>query len=304
MGKENERSRPRRTYILKSVAIIGPNGQLGTDLVKTFREQGWDVTPLTHEKIQVENLQTVRESLKNTSVDWIVNTAAFHKEDECEKNSEKAWLINSAGPANVALVANEIGAKAVFISSDYVFSGNKEIGHAYLEDDHVSPVNAYGHSKAAGELATLTANPKNLVVRISSVFGAAGSSGKGGNFVETILNKARAGEPLNVVDDIYMNPTYTVDASLKIVRAIDQSYSGIIHASNGGSTTWFSFAEKILVLSGLKTTLTSAKTDWSLPLKRPMNSALDVTKTEALTGIHASWEDSLHRYLFEKGHLS
>jgi len=288
---------------LKSVAIIGPNGQLGTDLVKTFSEFGWKVNPITHEEIQVENLHSVRESLKNISADWIINTAAFHKVDECEKNPEKSWLINASGPANVALVANEIGTKTLFISSDYVFSGNKELGDAYSENDPVSPVNAYGHSKAAGELVTLTANPKNIVVRISSVFGSAGSSGKGGNFIETILNKARAGEPLNVVNDMHMSPTYTVDASLKILESINQSCYGVIHASNAGTATWFTFATRILEQAGLKASLTPTESDFSQPLKRPLNSTLKSSKIDSINKINAPWEDALYRYLVEKGHV-
>jgi dTDP-4-dehydrorhamnose reductase len=223
--------------------------------------------------------------------------------DECEKDPEKAWLINATGPANVAQVANEIGAKAVFISSDYVFSGDKAIGDAYSESDPVSPVNAYGHSKAAGELATITANPENLAVRISSVFGSAGSSGKGGNFVETILNKARAGEPMNVVNDMYMSPTYTVDAAFKIVRLVDDSYSGVVNASNKGSATWFAFAKKILELARVETSITATVTDSSQTLKRPMNSTLDTAMVNSIIGVNPSWEDALYRYLSEKGHV-
>jgi dTDP-4-dehydrorhamnose reductase len=303
VGKENERPSARRKYILKSVVIIGPNGQLGTDLVKTFGSEGWKVLPITHQDLQVESLSSVRSTLQNLSPDWIINTAAFHKVDECEKDPEKAWLINATGPANVAEVANEIGAKSVFISSDYVFSGDKEVGDTYSENDPVSPVNAYGHSKAAGEIATLSANQVNLVFRISSVFGAAGSSGKGGNFVETIIKKAQAGDPIKVVDDMYMSPTYTVDVSSKILRAITDSCSGLYHASNSGFTSWFNFACKILEIMDISATLASSKTDANQSVIRPSNSALNVSKIEQLIEKNPSWEDALQRYLIEKGYL-
>jgi dTDP-4-dehydrorhamnose reductase len=133
---------------VKSVAIIGPNGQLGTDLVKTFKSAGWKVNPLTHSEIEVEKLDSVAKALKNTKSELVINTAAFHQVDECEKDSEKAWRINAVGPQNVAQIANDLGSKVVFISSDYVFSGNLPMGTSYKEDDLVSPVNAYGHSKA------------------------------------------------------------------------------------------------------------------------------------------------------------
>jgi dTDP-4-dehydrorhamnose reductase len=303
VGKENERPRTRRKYILKSVAIIGSNGQLGSDLVKTFSSEGWKILPITHQDLEVENLSSVRNTFQNLSPEWIINTAAFHKVDECEKDSEKAWLINATGPANVAQVANEIEAKSVFISSDYVFSGNKETGDTYSENDPVSPVNAYGHSKAAGEIATLSANQENLVFRISSVFGAAGSSGKGGNFVETIIKKAQAGDHLNVVADMYMSPTYTVDVSSKILRAITGKRTGIYHASNSGLTSWFDFASKILEIMGINASLASSKTDPSQSPKRPSNSALNNSKIEPLIGRNPSWEDALQRYLVEKGYL-
>ena len=149
----------------------------------------------------------------------------------------------------------------------------------------------------------MAANPKNLVIRISSVFGCAGSSGKGGNFVETILNKARAGQDLKVVDDINMSPTYTVDAAEKILAALSESLSGVLHASNSDSTSWFGFARKILELSGFQTELVATETDWSLPLKRPRNSALDVHRAEAIMGFTTPWEDGLRRYLIEKGYI-
>ena len=164
-------------------------------------------------------------------------------------------------------------------------------------------MNAYGHSKAAGELSTISANPHNLAVRISSVFGSAGSSGKGGNFVETILKKARAGEPLNVVGDMYMSPTYTVDAAFKIMRLVDASYSGVVNASNNGSASWFTFAKKILELAKIETSITATVSDSSQPLKRPMNSTLDTSMVNLIIGLNPSWEDALYRYLSEKGHV-
>ena len=288
---------------MSSVAIIGANGQLGTDLCKVFVAKGWEVRPISHTQMQVEDIDSVSETLRLNPADWIINTAAFHKVDECEKDSGKAWLINATGPANVARVANDLGVKSVFISSDYVFSGNLEKELSYAENDLVSPQNAYGHSKAGGEAVTLAANPKNLVIRISSVFGCAGSSGKGGNFVETILNKARAGQDLKVVDDINMSPTYTVDAAEKILAALSESLSGVLHASNSDSTSWFGFARKILELSGFQTELVATETDWSLPLKRPRNSALDVHQAEAIMGFTTPWEDGLRRYLIEKGYI-
>jgi dTDP-4-dehydrorhamnose reductase len=286
---------------VSSVSIIGPNGQLGSDLVKVFTKAGWKVLPITHAEISVENQESVLSALKNAQTDWVINTAAFHKVDECEKDSQKAWKINAHGAKNVATVARDLGMRSIFISSDYVYSGDK--GTSYSEREPVSPVNAYGHSKAGGEAVTLAASEKNLVVRIASVFGAAGSSGKGGNFVETIINKAKAGDPLSVVDDIEMSPTYTVDAAQKILELLDRDQGGIFNATNAGSTTWFGFAQEILEQTKLVTKLSASQTNWESPLKRPKNSSLDVSKIENLSINSPDWSDGLRRYLKEKGHI-
>lgn len=289
---------------MKSVVIIGPNGQLGSDLVKTFQKAEWEVNLLPHSDIQVEDLLSVQKTLTQFNADWIINTAAFHKVDDCEKNPEKSWLINARGPENIARVAKSMKAKVAFISTDYVFSGDKPIGTTYLSTDKVSPINVYGHSKAAGEMATKIANEENLVIRISSVFGSAGSSGKGGNFVETILNKAHFNEQMNIVDDIHMSPTYTVDAAVIIHNSIDQGVNGTIHASNIGSTTWFQFANEILKLTQIKSQINRIETNWEAIPKRPKNSVLGVDLNSTDPKIYQAWQDGLRRYLIEKGHLS
>lgn len=301
MGKAHERISTRWKHLVTSVSIIGPNGQLGSDLVKVFTKAGWKVIPITHAEISVENTESVSTALKSAGTDWVINTAAFHKVDECEKDSQKAWEINAHGAKNVASAANEYGMRSMFISSDYVYSGNK--GSSYTETDSVSPVNAYGHSKAGGEAVTLAASPSNLVVRIASVFGSAGSSGKGGNFVETIINKAKAGDPLTVVDDILMTPTYTVDAAKKILELVSRDESGIFNATNSGTTSWFGFANEILTQTGLKTNLSATKTNFESIPKRPMNSALDITKVEQFLSSSPAWTDGLRDYLLEKGHI-
>ena len=286
---------------MTSVSVIGPNGQLGSDLVKIFAEAGWRVVPITHAELSVENPDSVLNALKKARTDWVINTAAVHKVDECEIDSQKAWDINAHGAKNVGIAARDLGMRSVFISSDYVYSGDK--GSSYSENDPVSPVNAYGHSKAGGEAVTLAASQDNLVVRIASVFGAAGSSGKGGNFVETIINKAREGDPLNVVDDIVMSPTYTVDASKKILELLAQNRSGIFNASNSGSISWFGFANEILAQTGLNTPLNVSTTNWEMAPKRPRNSSLEIEKIETVLAISPTWSEGLRKYLLEKGHI-
>jgi dTDP-4-dehydrorhamnose reductase len=164
-------------------------------------------------------------------------------------------------------------------------------------------VNVYGHSKAAGELATLSVDASNLVVRISSIFGAAGSSGKGKNFVETMISKAKNFESLTVVNDQHMSPTYTVDASTIILAAIQGGLNGKIHAANTGSTTWFNFTNEILKLTNLKADLLETSTDKEKRPLRPINSALDTSRIAEILKVGTSWQNALERYLHEKGHI-
>ena len=170
------------------ITLIGSTGQLGQDLSKAFQSTH-DVIGLRHQEIEVTDKSSV-VSLKQQKPDVIVNTAAFHKTDLCEDEPLKAFAVNAVGPKNVAEVSTEIGATAVFISTDYVFSGSKN--QPYIEDDVPDPINTYGISKLAGEFFTRQ-SPRHYVFRVASLFGVAGASGKGGNFVETMLRIAKEG---------------------------------------------------------------------------------------------------------------
>ena len=303
MGATHKRSCTRRVYLVKSVLVIGSNGQLGSELVKTFIRDDWKVISISHEQMPVENAELVNALLKANKVDWVINTAAFHKLDECEKDIPKSYLINSYGASNVARVASDLGMRSVFISSDYVFSGEVDERSSYKESDQASPINVYGHSKLAGEIATLASNPNNVVVRISSVFGSTGSSGKGGNFIESILKKARNHDDLKVIDDIRMSPTYAVDAALTILRALNQDYSGVLHAANANSASWFELATVSLQLAGIPAQIDRSCTNWDGVPRRPKNSTLDVSLAATLTSNTPPWQDAVLRYLKEKRHI-
>lgn len=288
---------------MKSVVIIGPNGQLGTDLTKRFSHSGWNVIPASHADISVEDLGSVSGFIESRNPDVVINTAALHQVAVCEKEVERSWQINAGGASNVARACEAVGAKSVFISTDYVFNGELPESDSYSENSSVSPINVYGASKAAAEIATLSTNENNLVVRISSVFGAAGSSGKGGNFVETILNKAKAGEALKVVDDILMSPSYTVDVAAKIDGLLKAGASGTFHCNNSEAVTWNGFAQEILNLVGIETQVEKTATDWSASPKRPKNSSLSTNSLTSIGIEQRSWKEALRAYLLEKKHL-
>ena len=288
---------------MRSVVVIGPHGQLGTDLVKGFHEAGWAVIEGGHHAVAVEDRNSVEAFLTGNPVDVVVNTAAFHQVAACEKDIARSWAVNAGGARNVAEAARKTGAVSVFVSTDYVFDGEIDAGQSYAEDAGVCPVNVYGASKAAGEAATLAAAEGNLVVRISSVFGSAGSSGKGGNFVETIVGRARAGEPLTVVDDVWMSPSYTVDVAGKIRALLDAGAAGTFHACNDGRVSWHEFATEICRQVGADAVIARTTTDvGSLP-RRPRNSSLSTARLGEFGIPQRPWREALSAYLREQRYL-
>jgi len=282
------------------IVVIGSTGQLGTDLMKTLREDH-ELIGLTHQDIEVSNYSSCL-TLKEHHPEVIINTAAFHKTDQCEEEPEKTFLINAIGPKNVAKVSKEIEATTVFISTDYVFDGTKN--KPYTEDDAPNPINTYGISKLAGELFTKQ-NPKHYVIRVASLFGAAEASGKGGNFVETMITRAKKQEPISVVDDQWMSPTYTKDASNTMKKIIESQLPfGTYHATNEGFCTWFEFTKKIFSLLKLNPSLTSIKaSQLQVRAQRPRFSALKSSKLPKHGIQTREWAEALSDYLVEKGHL-
>jgi len=253
------------------IAVIGSTGQLGIDLMKTLND-GHEVVGLAHKDIEVADYDSCL-ILKDHRPEIVINTAAFHKTDQCEEEPLKAFSVNALGARNVALVSKEIAATAVFISTDYVFDGSKK--EPYNED------------------------------RIASVFGKAGASGKGGNFVETMITKAKKNETITVIDDMWMSPTYTKDASsiLKGILELQLPF-GVYHATNKGYCSWYQFTQEIFQLTGLNPTLTPIKTEQlNLKARRPRFSALTSTKLSRYNLEPREWKEALRAYLIEKGHI-
>jgi dTDP-4-dehydrorhamnose reductase len=282
------------------IAVIGSTGQLGTDLMKTLNVDH-ELVGLTHQDIEVADYDTCL-ILKKHQPDIVINTAAFHKTNQCEEEPLKTFSVNTIGARNVAMISKEIDATTVFISTDYVFDGSKK--EPYTEDDVPAPINTYGISKLAGEHFTRQ-NPKHYIVRIASVFGKAGASGKGGNFVETMITKAKKNETITVIDDMWMSPTYTKDAAsiLKGILELQLPY-GTYHATNKGYCSWYQFAQEIFQITGLNPVLKPVKTDQlSLKARRPRFSALTSTKLSRYNLEPREWKEALRAYLIEKGHI-
>ncbi|HEX2714068.1 MAG TPA: dTDP-4-dehydrorhamnose reductase [Candidatus Acidoferrales bacterium] len=288
----------------KRIAVIGSTGQLGSDIMQILTASDrYEVTPLPHDRLDITNRKSVTDALGRKQFDVVVNCAAFHRVDECEDRPEEALRVNALGAFEVGRACRESNSQCVFVSTDYVFGGDK--GSPYTEEDAPDPINVYGISKVAGELFVQEAASRWLILRVASLYGMAGARGKGGNFVETILAKARAGDPIKVVNDVWMSPTYTRDVAAALDVLIQLGVTGVCHATNSGYCTWFEFAREALRLTGFEHRIEPITSDAYLSkARRPRNSSLEGLRLRATLG-HTlrPWREALQAYLAEKGHL-
>ncbi|CAI1492442.1 dTDP-4-dehydrorhamnose reductase [Thermococcus nautili] len=284
------------------VAIIGANGQLGTDLVEVLKDEGFDVVPLTHRDLDV----TVPESLKilkETKPDVIINTAAYVRVDDAELYPEKAFAVNAIGALNVARIAEEIDAINVYISTDYVFDGEK--GKPYTEDDIPNPINVYGTSKLAGEIFTKNYSGRHYIIRVASLYGRAGARGKGGNFVNWVIEKAKRGERLKIVNDQVMSPTHTLDVAKTLAEFLQlEPEYGVYHMVNEGYCSWYEFTKAIFEILSWKVEIEPIESsELNRLAKRPRFSALKNWELKNLGFKMRSWRDALQEYLNYNGYL-
>lgn len=235
----------------KRALVIGSNGQLGTDLSKNC-PLDFEIINHTRDQCDITNQEKTYAYLDNIMPQIIVNTAAFHNTDKCEEDPDLSFSVNATAVKSLAEYCNEKGIILAHISTDYVFGGG-ENSSPFTEGSDPSPINSYGISKLAGEHMLQNYCSSHYLFRISSVFGKAGASGKGTNFVYTMLKLSKNMDELKVIDDIVMTPTYTIDASEKIWDIIksEREY-GTYHVSNSGLCTWYEFANSIFEFAGIE----------------------------------------------------
>ena len=287
------------------VLITGADGQLGTDLCISLKSH--ELVTLTIGDGDIADLDFVRGQALKHRPDIIINTAAFVRVDDCEDQRELAFRVNAAGAKNAAQAAQEIRAKLVHISTDYVFGCEGVPRNTpYLEADEPSPCNTYGASKQEGDNHVRTFCGNHIIVRSSALFGAAGAMGKGGNFVETMLKLARERPELRVVNDQVFSPSYSRDLAGKIGQIIETDFTGIIHVTNGGVCSWYDFTVEILRQAGFKTPVIPI-TSGQFPqkAKRPGYSVLGhgVLQRLGMDDLRP-WQEALRDYLKCKGHIN
>jgi dTDP-4-dehydrorhamnose reductase len=214
--------------------------------------------------------------------------------DGCESNSELAFAVNRDGAVNVVSACKASGAKLLFISSDYVFDGTKNL--PYDADDQRNPQSVYGRTKAEAELHLLEILPDCCILRTSWLYGVGGKC-----FPDTILKLAATRPALDVVNDQRGSPTYTVDLAGVILALCTKNAHGIVHASNGGNCTWFDLAREIIKSAGLKTEVRPVSSaQMARPAPRPAYSVLSATSLHRYGIEMPEWKDALGRYLEER----
>jgi dTDP-4-dehydrorhamnose reductase len=260
---------------------------------------------LSHAEIDIADAQSVTRALEGIRPEAIVNTAAMHHVENCEREPEKALAVNALGARNLAMVARDLGAVLMHVSTDYVFDGSK--GSPYGEEDNPRPLNAYGISKLAGEHFVRATTAKHFVVRTSGLYGKSPCRAKGGlNFIELMLKLARERGEVKVVDGEVVSPTSTAELALQIVRLSRSDSFGLYHATAEGSCSWYEFAREIFALTGTAVRLKVASPD-EFPAKvpRPKYSVLEnaALKSRGLN-VFKPWQDALRTYLGDRVEVS
>lgn len=274
------------------ITIFGASGLLGKALIRE-----WDddiVTGLTSHGADIRNAKLIQDVVQETRPDWVVLTAAYTDVDGCENNPELAFAVNRDGAVNVAKAAKMFGARLIFLSSDYVFGGDKNT--PYEIDDPRDPQSVYGRSKAEAETALLEAAPDCCIARTSWLFGIGGKC-----FPDTILKLAANRPAIDVVNDQRGSPTHTADLARVIVKLCRKNAHGILHATNRGDCTWFEFAQEIVSQAGLTTEVRPVSSQqMARPAPRPAYSVLSPASLQALQIEMPLWRDALRRYLDQR----
>ena len=290
------------------ILITGSNGQLGNELQKIVSTGKAEIGSVSEEiknaevfamdvdTLDITNLEQVKKVLNEVKPDVVINCAAATNVDGCEANQDLAFKINSLGPRNLAMVAEELGAKIVQVSTDYVFSG---VGETPLkESDLVAPVSVYGKTKLLGEEFVREFSSKYYIVRTAWLYGYVGH-----NFVYTMMKLGKDRDTLSVVNDQLGNPTHANDLAYHILKLIETEEYGVYHCTGKGECSWYDFASEIMKLSGRDCKVnpcTSAEYKAMYPnsADRPAYSSLDNMMLRCTVGDEMrDWKDALKTFM-------
>jgi len=280
-------------------AVLGAAGQLGRDLCPRL---AGEVIPLTRDRADLTRPETLRAALDEARPDVVLNCGAYNFVDRAEAEPEAAFAVNAWGVRELARLCGERDCTLVHFSTDYVFGLDAARRTPWAESDAPGPVNVYGLSKLAGEYLVRSLCPRHFVVRTCGLYGAWGSGGKGGNFVETMLRLAGQGRPLRVVADQTCTPSYSVDVAEATTALLRAGRPGLYHVTNAGSCSWYEFARAIFAQEGLSPDLTPITSrEYGAAARRPAYSALaNATWTACNLPPLRPWPEALAAYLRER----
>lgn len=276
------------------ILVTGITGQLGHDVVKELERRGEEVIGTTRNELSLTTAEGAKNFILEKKPDAVIHCAAYTAVDKAESEPELALTVNGFGTRYVAEACREVGAKMIYLSTDYVFGGDGKT--PYEVGDEKAPVNVYGNSKLLGENSVQATLQNYFIVRISWVFGANGK-----NFVKTMLKLAESHEKIRVVADQIGSPTYTADLAPLLADMVKTEKFGVYHATNEGFCSWADFAKEIFKQAGKKVEVEEIQTiDYPTPAKRPFNSRMSKKSLDA-AGFKRlpAWEDAVTRYLVE-----
>jgi len=279
------------------IVIIGAGGRLGAALMREYKTK-FGVTGFNHAQLDIGKTEEIDRTIGSLDFDLLINAAAFTNVDLSESKRDEAFAVNAEAPRVLAEICAKKKAKLIHISTDYVFDGKKR--QPYVEDDAANPISAYGESKRAGEKFVLQTGDRNLVVRVSWVFGPDRPS-----FVDAMIKRALEEEKIEAIADKWSAPTYTQDIAQMLSPLFDVD-AGIVHVANSGECTWQEYAQHALDCCRRVGVEMKAQSVGALKLsdmknwiaRRPVYSVLSTAKYQALTGIAPrSWRDAVSDYI-------
>lgn len=274
------------------ILVTGANGQLGFDVVKELKKRNIECLGVDRDSFDITNETQTADFIERYNPDAVIHCAAYTAVDKAEDENETCYEINVTGTENIAEACFNIGAKLVYISTDYIFDG--EGTEPFEIDSPVAPINYYGETKLKGEEAVKVYSEKFFIVRISWVFGI-----NGNNFVKTMLRLGETMSEINVVSDQIGSPTYTADLAVFLCDLVMTDKYGVYHATNEGICSWAEFAEKIFEYAELPVKVNHITSlEYPSKAKRPHNSRLSKTSIDE-GGFKRlpHWEDALKRYI-------
>lgn len=276
------------------ISVIGATGLLGRVLLKEW--DGDTVTGVGSRELDIRNRSQVEEFFIRCRPDWTILLAAYTDVDGCERDPKHAREANCEGAIHVARAASVVGSRLLFVSTDYVFSGEKNT--PYETQDATCPINNYGRSKAEAEKGILAILPECCIVRTSWLFGATGRC-----FPNTILEHAQREKSLRIVADQTGSPTFNRDLARAIAKLVRADARGIVHASNTGQCSWFDFAKKLLSVANLDDVAVESirGEDLPRPARRPKYSVLSSAGLEKYGIRMRPWTETLGDYFSERG---